>query len=68
MPHENNMIAKTITDIAFAWYYYDSLQEQQQKKKTIFILRDRNLYWLNISETAQIQKKETSFVENGVAW
>ena len=61
------MIAKTITDIAFAWYYYDSLQEQQQKK-TIFILRDRNLYWLNISETAQIQKKDTSFVENGVAW
>ena len=37
MPHENNMIAKTITDFAFAlikaisidFFYYDSLQDQQ---------------------------------------
>ena len=27
-----------------------------------------SLYWLTISETAQIQKKETSFVEKGEAW
>ena len=27
-----------------------------------------SLYWLNISETPQMQKKETSFADKGVAW
>ena len=73
MPHENIMIAKTITDLAFALIkaipIIITIACRSSNKKTIFILRGQNsLYWLNISEASQIRKQETSFVEKGVAW
>ena len=73
MPHENNMIAKTIKDFAFALIkaipIIITTACRSSNKKTTSILKGQNsLYWLNISETAEIQKKETSFVEKGVAW
>ena len=68
------MIRKTITDFAFslikaipiiitmACRSSNKKQYSSSGAKIVFTA------WLNISETAQIQKKETSFVEKGIAW
>ena len=61
MPHENNMIGKTITDLAFALIKAIRIiitkAGRSSNKKTIFIFRDQSSSCsLNMSETAQIQK------------
>ena len=70
MPHENNMITKTITDFAFsmikALTIIIKIACRSSNKKTIFILRGQiSLYWPTISETAQTQKKKLSLLKRG---
>ena len=72
MPHENNMIAKTITDFAFGLIKaipiiitiaYKSSNKKQYSSSGAKVVFTRRIFKKQLK-----YEKETSLVEKGVAW